>query len=459
MTQGKGKAFFDRADQVASTGNWDFAIEMYLDGISREPESVDRGHKPLRDVSLKRKQQGGKGPGMMETLKLGPGKDPVVNLRNAEFLMAKEPGSVQYMERVLQAATKLELKEVIKWICDIMLEAQKLAPKKDKRVLTVITKAYGELDEFSSAVAAGRLAVDAFPMDAALKDSLRALEAHDTIDRGGYGKKDHEFTDAVKDKGKQKELMELDRQQQSRAFLEEQIAKARKDYEATPTVPGKVHGLADALLKIEEEGYENEAIDVLDKAYRDTGTYAFRLKVGDIKMKQMKRQYAKLVAAGDRAAAKAQAQKQLEFELAEFADRAANYPTDLGIKFELGRRQLLSGKVDEALASFQTASRDPRRHVQSLVLLGQCFSRKGWFREASDSLERALQTEMTEERKKEVLYNLADVKEKMADHGGSREDLAKAQEYLSQVAQIDFNYKDVRDRIEALRTKIQSANQ
>ena len=37
-TAGKGKAFFDRGDQVAETGNWDFAIEMYLQGIGRDPD-------------------------------------------------------------------------------------------------------------------------------------------------------------------------------------------------------------------------------------------------------------------------------------------------------------------------------------------------------------------------------------------------------------------------------------
>ena len=55
QSTGKGKAFFDRGDQVAETGNWDFAIQMYLEGIRREPGNIARGHQPLRQVSLKRK--------------------------------------------------------------------------------------------------------------------------------------------------------------------------------------------------------------------------------------------------------------------------------------------------------------------------------------------------------------------------------------------------------------------
>ena len=88
---GQGKAFFDRADEVAETGNWDFAIELYLEGIARETVNFKRGHKPLREVGLKRKAMGGKGPGLMEQIKRRAGKDPVTNLVNAEYLLAKEP--------------------------------------------------------------------------------------------------------------------------------------------------------------------------------------------------------------------------------------------------------------------------------------------------------------------------------------------------------------------------------
>ena len=64
-TDSKGQVFFDRADQVAETGNWDFAIELYLEGLLRDVGNIERGHLPLRAVSLKRKAQGGKSAGMV----------------------------------------------------------------------------------------------------------------------------------------------------------------------------------------------------------------------------------------------------------------------------------------------------------------------------------------------------------------------------------------------------------
>jgi hypothetical protein len=113
-TSGKGKAFFDRGDQVAETGNWDFAIQMYLEGIRREPGNLERGHRPLREVAVKRKAQGGKSAGLREAFKRRSGKDPAEALVNAEFVLAKDPLSLKAMVEVLKAARKLEEREVIK---------------------------------------------------------------------------------------------------------------------------------------------------------------------------------------------------------------------------------------------------------------------------------------------------------------------------------------------------------
>jgi len=111
--KGKGKAFFDRADQVAETGNYDFAIEMYLEGLKREPDELERGYKPLWDMALKRKLHGGKPAGMMDQFKLRPGKDPIENLIKSCHLLAKDPGSVTSMVAVHKAAMAMKLDEVV----------------------------------------------------------------------------------------------------------------------------------------------------------------------------------------------------------------------------------------------------------------------------------------------------------------------------------------------------------
>ncbi len=285
---GKGKAFFDRASQVAETGNWDFAIEMYLQGLQREPGNIERGHQPLRAASLQRTLKGGKAAGMMEQLKRRPGKDLTENLLNAEHLLAKEPGNLDYMTRVLEAAKKLELRDVVKWICDILMESQRQAQgKPSKGVLLTLTQAYHDIEEYGCALQACQMAVQLAPNDAKLSDVLKDLSAKDTIKKGGFGQEG--FTQSIKDADRQKQLIQGDSLVQGKDYLTKQVERARQEYLASPTVPGKINGYVEALLKLNDEGFENEAVDVLTKGHKDTGAYQFKMKIGDIKMPYIRR--------------------------------------------------------------------------------------------------------------------------------------------------------------------------
>ena len=143
-------------------------------------------------------------------------------------------------------------------------------------------------------------------------------------------------------------------------YLLEQIRRTRQEYLESPSVAGKINNVVDALLKMENESYENEAIDILTKAHKDSGAYQYKMRIGDIRIRQMTRRFREKRDAGDSAGATEQAQRQLAFELDEFKERCANYPTDLGLKYELGRRQFLAGQYDDAIASLQVAQRDPQ---------------------------------------------------------------------------------------------------
>ena len=443
---GKGKAFFERADQVSETGNWDFAIAMYLEGISREPENLDRGHKPLRKVSINRKAQGGKPAGMIDQLKRRPCKDPVRNLVNAEYLLSKDPGSVQNMMQVLQAARKCDLIGLVHWISLIILESQRQTKKPSKRILVDLVSAFESAKDFSMSVQACDMAISLDPNDGELRDRMRSLSALYTIDKGKF-EEEGDFTKGVDDLEAQQKIQKKDALVQDEEYLLGQIRKCRQDYLENPHVAGKINNAVDALLKIENESYENEAIDILAKAHKDSSAYQFKMRIGDIRIRQMSRRFRQMRDSGDTAEATEQAKRQLAFELDEYKERCANYPTDLGLKFEMGRRQFLSGQYDEAIASLQTAQRDPRRGLRARSLIGQAFVKKGWLGMAVETFEKALELESTEEFTMELRYFLGDVLDNMGQ-------LERAQEQFSTVAQLDYNYRDVRQRIENIRTRL-----
>ena len=134
-------------------------------------------------------------------------------------------------------------------------------------------------------------------------------------------------------------------------------------------------------------------------------------------------------------------------ELAHFQEASKNYPTDMRLRFEVGRRFTALGRYDEAIPALQEGQRDPRNRLRAMSLLGRCFSLKKWYPDAVDVFKKALEDPQAAagDIAKELHYNLG-----RAYEAQNNNDLA-ASEY-SAVAQIDFLYEDVRSRLESLRS-------
>lgn len=448
FTPGKGDAFFKQGDQVAETGNYDYAIEMYTEGIKRDA-NLERGFVKLREVALKRTLKGGKPAGMMDKRKHRIGKDPVENLANSCYLWAKEPGSEALMEQVLKFARQLELNEVITWIAKLLVEALKLNKRPLKRTIISVVDACEEIEDYETAIRACEIAIQHNPADGLLDDRIRHLGAQRTLQKGKYGQEGHKFTESVKDIEVQKKLLVEDSLNKSEDYLKNQAEAAKAQYLENTSHVGKINSYAEALLAFEKPAYDKQAVEVLAKAYKDTKAYQFKMKIGDIKMKLYNRKISQLRRQGDKDALKKAYTQQVIFEIGEYKERVANYPTDLGLKFELGKRLYMVGKYDEAISLLQVASRDKRKYIATMNYLGQAFMKKQWWQEACDTFEKVLANDITEERAKDIRYNLGGCYEQMGE-------LQKAQEQFSYVAQIDFNYKDVRARLEKVRNAIKA---
>lgn len=64
MSPGGGK-FFKHANTLAETGNYDYAVEMFVMGLRQEPTNLLQ-HKALREMAMKRRLAGGKPAGWLE---------------------------------------------------------------------------------------------------------------------------------------------------------------------------------------------------------------------------------------------------------------------------------------------------------------------------------------------------------------------------------------------------------
>lgn len=116
----KAQVFFDRGRTVADAGVYDYAIEMYITGLTIDPENI-AAHQTLREISIRRKASGGKDLGMFEMMKLRPKKgDEKRKMLNAEKLLAYAPSDRQRMTDLLNSARAAGFTATAEWIAAIL---------------------------------------------------------------------------------------------------------------------------------------------------------------------------------------------------------------------------------------------------------------------------------------------------------------------------------------------------
>jgi tetratricopeptide (TPR) repeat protein len=453
--QKKAQVFFDYARTAEGTGNYEYAIDMMLQGLGVDPDAR-AAHQALRDIALKRKASGGgKDLGMMEKMKLKrPQKDDKQNMLNAEKLLAYDPGEPSYMQMLLQNAHKAGFYDTVMWVGPILLRANADCKNPDINKFLVLKDVYKDLRQWKLATEACHYALrmDEFNMD--LQTELKNLGAQDTMDEGNY-LKGGSFRESLTKQEEQDRLIQEGKDVQSNENLFKSIADAEAGYNADP-VDGKLLRLVELLEKTEDVEHENKAMELLEDAHKRTKQFRFRQRVGKIQMAQMQRQERTLkkMAADNpgNAEAKQDYQQfkkvQLEFELEEFTLWAENYPTDLSLRYSMARRLFDLGRHDEAIPVFQQARQDPKVKVDASIALGQSFLQAGYVDEAIETLQVVIdEYQLKGDDKSKLMYYW---QARALEQKGN---IDLAIKRYSQVAQWEFTYKDVQTRIKQLRNR------
>lgn len=460
--------WFERAQTVADSRNYDYAIECYINGLEKWPEAVEGGHKRLLAVGMARRAAGKKKASVLEALKHSVNaRDPKQGMLNAEFLLAKDPGNPANMEGLLRNAAKAQFDETVCWIGPLLLDAVAREKKPSASRLRTAYQIFEQAGDRTQQAGEYKIALQLYqcgvtaleyfqqvkPNDLGVVNILRDMASKLTIVKGNYQKAE-DFRGSLQDADQQRVLHDEDRLIQSEQRLEELAEKARKDLEADPTNANKITRLAELLCRHEDEPHEKEAIELLMNTYAQSKNYRFKVRADDIRMRQFRRQARTLVAQSkedpengllrQRAAELADNMRQLE--LAVFKERVENYPTDLGTRFEYGVRLFQAARHDDAIPMLQGAQTDPRNRQRCRLYIGRCFFAKGYHSQAIEVLTQALGEHEIKEDEigREMHYWLGRASEESGD--------AKAAlKTFGQIIQWDYNYKDVRRRIDKLR--------
>lgn len=452
----KAQVFFERGKTVADTGNFEYAIEMYIQGLSIDPENTD-AHQALREISLKRKASGGKDMGMLDKMKHGSKKgDDKATMLNAEKLLAYDPGNTDRMLQVFQGAYRAGFYDTCLWIGPILQKANVDSKKPDYNKFIALRDVYNALEEYLLATEACRYAQTLRPEDMDLQQAMKNLAARATMKKGKYGAA-KSFRESVRDVELQDKLLEDERDVHETDVLVRAIKTAEANWKQDPEDPARFTKYIDALVRPEQDEFDDRAIQLLEEIYQKSNQFKWRQRVGYIRMAQLNRKERVMRAEVEENKNNPDfaelAQKLKEFrvekaktELAEYQLVLEHYPTDSTARFQVAVRTFQLGQYQEAIPVFQQVRSDPKYRVKATIYLGQAFLAAGFVDEAVDTLKGVIDEYPArgDETSIEMYYVYARALEE-------RKDVQTAIKAYSQVAQWNFNYRDVQTRIKRLR--------
>lgn len=459
----KAEKWFRHAQAVA---DHDFAIECYIHGLEHDPDNM-KSHEAAYEVARKRKLGGGKAAGLGE--KMGGGKGPVPKFLHAEKIWLKDPDNLGQMVAVMNRAVEadeaeqdLRLGEFAYWIGTLILQPR--AKPLSVSQLVEVRELFARVNAFDKAVDACKMILAQDPANGQHLQRLKDLEAEKTIKEGNYGAgKEGDFRDNVRDADKQRQLEQDDAIGKTESVIDETIARRRAELEEAPDDIDRVKKLVEALLAKESDTTDDEAIKLLHDIWGKSSQYQFKARIGDVKIRQYNRQLRVLKPIADASAPNSEdrkaflelAGKKLSFEMTEFTERSQNYPTDMGVRYELGRRLFATKRFDEAIGAFQQAKSDPKWRAASNEYLGQCYVHQGWLEEAIQTFDEGLKAGPDDKRKLELLYHKMDALERSAVKNHNAEHAREAQKAGSQIMQANISYKDIRARMDKVRKLVE----
>ncbi|MBX3316944.1 MAG: hypothetical protein KF902_08805 [Phycisphaeraceae bacterium] len=461
----KAQRFFDRAKTVHQTGSYEYAMQLWLQGLRFDPGSMSGLEGYFQSATLHAEKSGGKIS--KETAKVFDGKSPV-----EKFLLTLLAWSMKIKDASLavkstEAAAGLELAETAFWIGEKALVLSKGEAKPKKENFTRLLEAFAKVGAYDKAAEAGDVALRIDPGDGDLSGRVRNMSAQSTMAKGGFDQtgKAGGFRANIRDLDKQRQLEDADRIVKTEETIDRLIADSEEAYAKSPGDLAVIGAYAKRLRERGRPEDEEAAFRVLSKAFDETKQFRFRQEMGEIRLRRASRalrKHEEAAAANPENAElvekASQARSQYrKMEIEEYKLRVASYPTDLGLKYELGRKYFESGQYEEAIALFQEAQSDPKLRGQVLGMLAECFLKIEWLDEAIQTYRRAIEV-LGEMGSPTVLlelrYGLVIALQEKATKERDADSAVEGFRLASTIAIQQISYRDVRVRREQLKALV-----
>lgn len=471
----KAAKFFEHARTTYESTNYQYAMQLWLQGLKHAPDNMDAVEGFFR-AAASFAGESKKGPDRSVSKAL-EGKEPTARYVLALLDHGVKPLDVANALKAFEIAAKLDLMEPAYLLGEraMAVASRDRKPKKDTWVK--LMSLFSNIGVYDKATQCGERAVAIDPSDGPLQAKVRNMSAEATMSNAGFGDKGVEtggFQKNIRNIEQQQQLDEEDRIAKDSSTQESLIQRAEADYASRPDDVPAAEQLIRRLLERGEEKDEVRAYHIAKQAHETTGKASFRVTAGDINLKQARRKVA-AIRAQAKSSTDEKVQKTLgsadaklnEMELKEYEWRVAEFPSDNSYRLQLATRLINKGERDAtayeaAIPLLQKAKSDVKLRADALRLLGEAFSAIGFLSEAVASTREALAThgEGTDAKAMGLQYALLLLLKRHAKESRDVAAAEEAEQIASKIAIQDFGYRDIReqrDEIKALLTELRSA--
>jgi tetratricopeptide (TPR) repeat protein len=449
------RALWLKAVSAIELRHFGYAISLLQEILKQEPEFLT-GRQLLRRAEVTKTKSAKKSFFNISTAPIGVmkaqreiKKDPKRAVEMLEEVLEGEPYNRQANLLLKEAALAAGWPEIAVFALRTLLEES----PRDVKVLHELGRLYHELGDHENETEVYNQLTAIDPLDAQALRLGKDASARSSMKRGGWTQAES-YRDLIKDKEEAISLEQQSRIRLTGEALDQQIAETYGRHQAEPENVDFARRLG--ALSEQKDDFQSAvrwyqyAVDLA----KGTDTGLLR-KISDLKIKCLEREIAVLKeflsthTARDEAYAEKSGQlaaakvKRAEILITDAQERVKRNPTDLQLRFELGDNLFNAGRFREALPELQRARQNPHARLKAMNVLGCCYGELGMLDLAMKQLEEASREIVSmDEMKKEIVYNLGLVYERMGD-------VEKALGCMKQIYEVDYGYRDVARRVES----------
>ncbi len=430
--------------------NFEYAIQLLQNLLKQEPAFLS-GRQMLRRAAVARAKSEPKSffnisASPLATVKAQRElkKNPNKTIEMAEKILENAPYNFQANMLLKDAAVAAEQPEIAILAMETLLEND----PQDLKVLHELGRLYLRFEQSDKAVEVYNRINEIDPHDLRAFKLGRDASARASMQTGGWAEAGS-YRELIKDKEVTTSFAQL-----SADSIEQQIAETFARHEGEPENLDLVERLG-ALHGQNEDldgaiAWYQYAVDL-----RHGADPALGRKLAELKMRQLERQirndeaYLAVHGSSDpqraqKMAALEDARKRRAEMLIEDARKLLDRnPTDLQLRYELGKHLTNAGRYRDALPELQRARQNPNARLQAMNLLGRCYRELGMLDLAAKQLvDAARETLAMDALKKEIIYDLGVVYERMGE-------TEKYIETMKEIYEADYGYRDVAERVES----------